>query len=512
MITAAVLVAVISNCSCPQKNAGSFSNPVIRSDAADPTFLAVDGAYYAVGSSYQWTPAYPIYKSEDMVNWTQVGNVLDSKPEWADGGFWAPELLEHNGRYYCYYSPGRRPDGKHCLAFAVADRPEGPYTDQGIIYDEGTEQIDAHVFDDNGQLYITWKAHGLDKCPIECQCSRLADDGRTLEGEPFCILRDDERIGMEGQVIFKEGGYYYILYSARGCCGPRSNYEVRVARATSIEGEWEKYDGNPILMGGPDNPEVISIGHGSVIQVDSRIFYLCHAYTEGEDFNLGRCPFLHELEVTEDGWIRPVTGKYAVIDQPTPFPGTVQKVTNEYVADFIRPRNNTVKAMSEANAPFDVSWTRPNVEVKEEAKFAENSSRYDVQCQRPFSSNYDVTITAKRQNPGEETGLIFFGNYNNVVTLTVTEDRIILKSLQANKEKILREWPLEGGKRAIELTASVSSGTAVTFSWNSGRQCGRYDDAVDVSYLRRWDSTYRVGMVSTSRLPGSVSTFVMTAR
>ena len=118
----------------------------------------------------------------------------------------------------------------------------------GVILDSGTEQIDAFVFDDDGQLYITWKAHGLDDCPIEIACSRLNDDGVTLEGEVFTILRDDERLGMEGQCMFKRDGWYYMLYSAKTCCGPGSDYDVRLARSRSIEGEWEKCPSNPAPM------------------------------------------------------------------------------------------------------------------------------------------------------------------------------------------------------------------------------------------------------------------------
>ena len=492
----------------PAAGNSPFCNPVIRTDAADPSILNVNGTFYAVGSSYQWTPSYPIYKSTDLINWVQVGNVLDEKPEWADGGFWAPELFEHNGKFYCYYSIGRKSDGKHCIALAVADKPEGPYTDKGVIYDAGTEQIDAYVFDDNGRLYITWKCHGLDKCPIECECSRLADDGMTFVGETFAILTDTERIGMEGQAMFKVGEWYYVLYSARGCCGPGSDYEVREARARSVEGPWEKYDGNPILMG--DSAESAAVGHGSIIKVGSRLFYLSHIYCTGDEFNLGRRPSLHELVQTEDGWIKPITGKFVAMNQRTPFPGTVQEFATGYEADFKAGSNSLGLPASIANAPFDISWTKPNIEVKDEQKYAANSSVYNVECQRQFCADYDVNLSMSCK-AGEETGIVIFGSYNDFVALTVADGAVVLKSVVNGEERELQKWAVSGAKSAM-LTASVSDVTNATFSWKIGKESGSYDMPVPLSYLNRWDSAFRVGMISTAALPGPVEKFEIVAR
>mgnify|MGYP000736081896 CR=1 FL=1 len=95
----------------------------------------------------------------------------------------------------------------------------------------GKEAIDAFILEDKGKLYISWKAYGLDNQPIELLACKLTDDGLRLDGKPFSLLRDDERQGMEGQHWFKKDGYYYIIYSVRGCCGPQSDYAVSVARS-----------------------------------------------------------------------------------------------------------------------------------------------------------------------------------------------------------------------------------------------------------------------------------------
>ena len=66
------------------------------------------------------------------------------------------------------------------------------------------------------------------------------------------------------------------MYATNNCCGPKSDYQVYVARSKTLKGPYEKYEGNPILTGSND---ILSCGHGTVTTTpDGRMFYLCHAY------------------------------------------------------------------------------------------------------------------------------------------------------------------------------------------------------------------------------------------
>lgn len=471
---AAFLCAAMVSLSCSNEEETSFSNPVIQGDLADPTVIRVGEKYYATGSSYDWSPEFPLYVSDDLVNWKQIGNILEEKPEWTSTGFWAPELFEHNGRFYCFYSAGRASDGKHCIGVAVADRPEGPYVDKGCVLDSGTEQIDSHIFNDNGTLYMTWKAHGVDPCPDEVACAKLRDDCLGLAGEEFTLIRDDERLGSEGQCMFKRDGWYYLLYSARACCGPMSDYEVRIARAKSIEGPWEKYPDNPILSGG--TAEVKALGHGTVVDTpDGRLFYLCHAYFTEKNFFLGRRPFLSEFESTEDGWIRCVTGPKAQVRQKTPFRGTVQVVDSLFTADFTK----------ETLAP---SWSYPIAK-----------GEMAVLCQRPVSADYTVSAEFNGQNAGEG-GLIFFGSHSDYVTVCVTaasgnaRRMIVVKTVFEGAEEIVKTWPLP--ESPLALSADVTDALNVTFSWTAGEENGSCVLPVGMERLMRWDSAFRPGIFS----------------
>jgi len=311
-------------CSCEQK-VNYYQNPVIPANVADPTVLRVGDTYYLAGTGGGRDGVYPRYQSKDLVNWEKTGFVFSKAPEWTSGSYWAPEFFQNpnNGKFYVYYTAKSKELGIVVVGVGVADDMESDFTDCGPLITFGTEDIDAFVYNDNGQLYITWKAYGLDPRPDEILGCKLSADGLSLEGEPFTVLRDDERLGMEGQCIFKCGEYIYALWSARLCCGAKSDYEVRVARTKSMSEPFVKYEDNPILMGGDGDFQ--SCGHGTLtFSPDGRMFYICHAYMRGDDFRRGRLPVLHEFELTEDAWIRCTTGKVAVATAPVPFKGVEQ--------------------------------------------------------------------------------------------------------------------------------------------------------------------------------------------
>ena len=155
----------------------TFTNPVIPGDIPDPSVIRIDDTYYATGTSSEWAPYYPMFTSKDLVNWTQVGHVFNQQPTWTSNSFWAPELFHHNGKVFCYYTARQKSTGISYIGVASADSPLQEFTDHGPIIEYGKEAIDAFVFNDGGQLYISWKAYGLDNRPIELLGSKLSADG-----------------------------------------------------------------------------------------------------------------------------------------------------------------------------------------------------------------------------------------------------------------------------------------------------------------------------------------------
>ena len=182
-------------------SAQQFVNPVIPGDFADPTIIRTGDTYYAAGTSSEWAPHYPIFESKDLINWRYIGPAFKNKPEWTKASFWAPELYVLNGKIYLYYTARRASDGVSYIGVATTDDIGNGFTDHGCLVESGSEEIDAFISEDQGKLYISWKAYGLDPRPIEMLCSELSPDGLTLAGEPFTLLKEDENTGDPGVTV-----------------------------------------------------------------------------------------------------------------------------------------------------------------------------------------------------------------------------------------------------------------------------------------------------------------------
>src|SRR5690606_22387137 len=97
---------------------------IIPGDFPDPTVIRADGRYYAIGTSSEWGPHFPVYVSDDLKNWNQTGFVFETPPSWASSSFWAPEYFYHDGLYYVYYSARRKEDGVSCIGVATSVYPD----------------------------------------------------------------------------------------------------------------------------------------------------------------------------------------------------------------------------------------------------------------------------------------------------------------------------------------------------------------------------------------------------
>lgn len=485
-----LVVFLSSNLFCQVKD--YFENPVITSDIPDPTIIRIDDTFYATGTSSEWAPFYPLFSSEDLVNWTQIGHIFNRKPEWTSRSFWAPELYYHNNTVFCYYTARRKSDNISFIGVASTDSPYKEFTDHGPIIEYGTESIDAFVFNDNGQLYISWKAYGLDDRPIELLASRLSADGLRLEGDVFSLLKDDERIGMEGQQHLKHESYYYIIYSAGGCCGPSSNYDVRVARSENFEGPYEKYPENPILQG--NNEDFKSGGHGTLVEIeDNRLFYFYHAYQEEAGFYLGRQPMLQEIEFTENNWIRFKTGTQIQRKQILPFKNTIQKKWTSFNDDF---KEKVLKPEWTWNYPFsDIDIRLKKGKLMLSGTPIGDNKYGTALCLRPHTTDYSYETQIGNSSYNSLKGLTMYGDDKNLLLFGVEGDKLILKSVKDNVEDIL--FQSAHRRKDTYLRIEVRDGCVLTFftSQNGKNWASIPLEPVKADFLVRWDRVARPGLI-----------------
>jgi len=155
IVVAALLAGV-----CGAQVDGAISNPILPGDHPDPTIIRVGKTYWTTSTSGDWAPEFALYRSTDLHHWTAAGAVFPHTPAWAQGSFWAPELVSDGGRVLVYYVARKR-GGPLCVAVATAANPAGPYEDHGPILCEADGSIDpAFVRDEMGKPFLIWKEDG----------------------------------------------------------------------------------------------------------------------------------------------------------------------------------------------------------------------------------------------------------------------------------------------------------------------------------------------------------------
>jgi beta-xylosidase len=223
----------------------AHANPVYPGYFADPFVWKAGESYYAIGTGEEeangWTAGvskvFPLLRSKDFYHWDLVGHALNRPAESLGRNFWAPAVAGFEGRFYLYYSVGHG-DKNHQLRVAVAERPEGPYSDlEQPLVDPAqcSFAIDPHPFrDEDGTWYLFFARDFLDqesgaRAGTALVAARMKSM-TELATEPIVILRarhDWQRFErdrlmygrkwdwhtLEGPCVWTHQGRYYCFYS-----------------------------------------------------------------------------------------------------------------------------------------------------------------------------------------------------------------------------------------------------------------------------------------------------------
>ncbi|NHC12221.1 glycoside hydrolase family 43 protein [Motilibacter deserti] len=273
-----------------------YQNPVHPDYFADPFVLRTGGRYVAYGTGrVVGGRAFEVLTSDDLVSWSSAGGALERVGEELGGDYWAPEVAEHAGRWWMYYSVGHEDKGHH-LRVAVADDPLGPFVDSGIdLTPDERFAIDASPFrDDDGTWYLFFARDVLEgervgtmvAVDVLEDMTRLRGDARTIllpSGDWQIFLRQREMYGqvydwhtLEGPFVRKHRGRYYCFYSG-GNWGEET-YGVAYAVADSPLGPWTEPQGVPPLLRTVPGT-VIGPGHNCVVaSPDGQDVMVYHAW------------------------------------------------------------------------------------------------------------------------------------------------------------------------------------------------------------------------------------------
>ena len=233
---------------------GTFKNPLLWGDWADPDFIRVGDDFYFVSTSMQYVPGCPVLHSKDLVNWEMAGYAVDKYDEdpryslqggsMYSNGSWAATIRHHNGLFYVGFCTPSRNGAKGSYSMCVAKDIKGPWKRTifpEFMYDPGL------FFDDDGKVYV---AHGQEKLFI----TELNADALSAKTPQKEIYNNRNYPYLEGSHMYKVKGKYYILSTTGG-----TNGRQICLRSDSIYGPYESkvvlrddnlYPGNFLHQGG----------------------------------------------------------------------------------------------------------------------------------------------------------------------------------------------------------------------------------------------------------------------
>lgn len=293
----------------------------------DPVMTKQGDTYYLFSTD----PGIKIYSSKDMVHWQFSARVFATEPAWAksvaprfNGHLWAPDIQQHDGRFYLYYSVSAF--GKNTSAIGVAinttldpTSPDYVWVDQGVVLQSVPNRdlwnaIDSHVVvDDAGTPWMSFGSFwgGLKLVKLAPDWKSLAEpqEWHSIAKRERSVLLDDLQPGpaeVEAPFIFRKGEYYHLFVSWDKCCrGRDSTYKMVTGRSKDVRGPYLDKEGKDLAAGGGSvllagTPAWPGLGHNGTYTFDGTDYLVFHAY-EAADNGLQKLK-IAELHWDAEGW------------------------------------------------------------------------------------------------------------------------------------------------------------------------------------------------------------------
>jgi len=296
----------------------SYYNPILPGWYSDPSICSNGKDYFLATSTFVYFPGVPLFHSTDLVNWKQIGHILDRpsqlinlEGQHTSGGVFAP-AISYNPNNRTYYMITTNVGAGNF--FVKTHDPFGSWSEP--IWLPTVHGIDpSFFFDDDGKAYILNNDEPIGGATYEGhRAIRIREfdvvTEKVIGPEKVLInggVRFEEKpIWIEGPHMYKINGYYFLM-DAEGGTGP--NHSEVILRGTKPMGEFTAYPKNPILTqrhlnNNRPNP-ITCAGHADLVQDQKgdwwSVFLACRPI-DGEYENLGRETFLMPVRWTNDGF------------------------------------------------------------------------------------------------------------------------------------------------------------------------------------------------------------------
>ena len=298
--------------------ADEFYNPILQGCFPDPSICRKGNDYFLVCSSFAMFPGVPIFHSYDLVNWKQIGHVLDRKSQLMvqniriSGGVYAPTIRynKHNDTFYMITTQVSGALGN--MVVKTKDPFQG-WSDPVKLQFDGIDP--SLFFDDDGKAYVVhndapdagkelYEGHRVIKIweydvekdqVIQGTDKIIVDGGVDIKQKPIWI---------EAPHIYKKYGKYYLM-CAEGGTGDWHSEVIFVGE--DPKGPYTPASNNPILTQRhfPEkrNNKVDWAGHADLVETPGGKYYgvfLAVRSNEKDRVNTGRETFILPVDWSGD--------------------------------------------------------------------------------------------------------------------------------------------------------------------------------------------------------------------
>lgn len=456
---------------------GEFYNPILQGCYPDPAITRKGDDYYLVCSSFAMFPGVPIFHSNDLVNWKQLGHVLnrtsqlDVHDTGISQGVYAPGITynPHNDTFYMIVTAFA--GGLGNIVVKTKDPKLG--WSEPIKLDFGG--IDPSIFfDENGKGYIVHN-DAPDKGKELYNGHRVikiweydVENDKVIPGTDKIIVDggvdiNEKPIWIEAPHIYKKDGSYYLMCAEGGTGDWHS--EV-IFKSDSPKGPYNPAPSNPILTQRyfPKDREnkVDWAGHADLIQGPDDNYYgvfLAVRPNEENRVNTGRETFI--LPVDWSGEYPVFENGLVPIEPKLKLPEGVENKTGQ---DGYLPNGNFTYTEDFSSDKLDFRWIGlrgPREAFMEQTKKGLKITPFETNIkevkptstlfyrQQHNSFSFTIIMEYKPKSEKDLAGVVALQNEGSNYVFGITKKgKEYYMVLQKNK------WPNRRGEIISEIVAS----------------------------------------------------------
>jgi beta-xylosidase len=465
----------------------STTNPIIPGFAPDPSVVLVDGAYYLVNSTFHLFPGLPIYTSQDLVHWHQIGNAINRPGQlplsksstlihpldegdhfYATGGLYAPTIRHYNGTFYIVCTnvvnfskeSGQESESQNFI-ISTTDIHANAWSDPISFSFNGIDP--SLFFESDGKAYLVGSRSPGPATKIVC-FEIDVETGKKMSQEKE-LWHGTGGIYPEGPHIYLYKSYYYLMI-AEG--GTHEGHTVTMARSKSLWGPYEPSPKNPVLSAAGTDEYVQCTGHCEAFaDQDGGWWGVCLGIRMRAPglYSLGRETFLVRGKWSEDGWLSFECAKLTL--EGVKHVREKERLTAAPGVDLLYIRDPELSRYKIEDGTFTLTGSPHDLPAPEE------SPTFIGRRQRRLQGNSSVTLTSLSSDSKLSAGLAVYKDEHRFLSIFLSHNSINVQIV--NKAKGIDHTET----RSLEGEEYESIGFEIRYTEMEYRLCYRVGDGAE---------------------------------